>query len=262
MQLVDLIPGSADDTSLHIVHRVSTNDANDAIRNPALGVTYDEINLPNKRFINETVNGVRGGLMKLCNVTKDSDGMLAFRFAPIPSTSSELQTPFLTYRVLRPYGWPPVLGRPDFLIDERNPRVGEKDGDPVYLPRGMVRFKGDRAAMHCFTAVDVRLFVSGTRWNPNLIYTTEPQPRPVEFEWYGWRQPSLNCLHPTFSVPAQNRLNRDTAGNTLPAFAMQEIRFKRTNYETWGDWTISNQERTGDGLWLRTEETYISPDES
>lgn len=254
----DIIPSSVVPGDLHLIIRVTVASAADELRAPVLGTAYGDMQLPNKPSSVQTLNGRDVADYVLTTVTKDVQNFLVFRFAHQP-TAAQARVPFRTVPTWKPYGWPMVLGKPKFEIDEGNPRVGEDGTGALYLPRGYVVYKY-RNAMHCWSKVVTEQYASPTKWPENVLICTEPRPEPVEWWWYGDEQSFPACLHPKIEVPPQTRSNKRAGGADADTHLRNGRTFPPTNQEDRGVWEVNEQEFVeSEGLWVRTRQIWYPP---
>lgn len=257
-ELWDIEPSNVVPGDLHLIVRVPVNSSADAVRNPTLGQAYSSFQMPSRPMGGQQLNGKAVDDMVMTRISKDSQNHLVFRFVHAPAGAT-LNVPFRITPSWEPYGWPMVLGTPEFHIDEGNPRVGEDGTGALYLPRGYVTYKY-RNAQHCWTKVDVEEYTSATKWKDKYMICTEPKPEPVEWWWYGDEQSFPACLHPKIDVPPQIRSNKRAGGADANTHLRNGRTFPATNVEDRGVWEVNTQQFVeAEGLWLRTRKVYHPP---
>jgi len=173
------------------------------------------------------------------------DGYLGFDFAK-PKTAAQLIAPFKTTTIWDDYSWPAVLkylGGVEGLLEEEVDTWGSVTGPGItsigyQFDVGKQRLKTeDRLVIYpsqrTATEITVREYLSPTPFTG--IQVERPIPTQVQYS-YRNMQRSLECLHPTVTVPELLKGARPIDGfgtpNAAAAFG-RDIEFPATNMLDW-----------------------------
>jgi hypothetical protein len=163
--------------------------------------------------------------------------------------------------------WPNVLEWVVFAQDDGFPlsqNTINSQGDPstVIIGRAVILYSW-LPGMSLTTRVRTRIFVSEYPWPDWAVWSDEPKPTEVSFDFANKDGGFPKCLHDDITVEGTSSASYrvvSAAGDVEPAnkTANNSQFFPKTNHKRWQEYVV-NETKEENGLFIRYERTYYPP---